>query len=581
MISLDDAELLHRYAAEKSEAAFAELVRRHVNPVYAFALRRVGGDAHLAEDVVQIVFTTLARKAAALTDRAVLGGWLCRATHFAARDAVRAEHCRRTREQAAHTMDESSAGDDRAKIDWEKIQPVLNETMGELNDADRDAVWLRFFEDRSFAEVGVRLRLTENTARMRVERALEKLHAALMRRGVTSTAAAVGLALASQAVTAAPVGFAASVTGAALASAGSVGGVAGFLTFMSTTKIVSSAAVAIALLAIISAVRESSEARASAAALNAVAAERDSWRAQAKTLAKRAQQSDDNAAAAQRELAEQRAATAAPADAASVQAAAWQNTSPVNYALDHPEARAAFVEQEVARAKAKFDRFFRLAGLSAAEQEKFLGVLKNFAEAKLDLTASVRAQGYGPYNVPQDPEALRALFKVDAQVDAEFMGDLRGLLGEEHFKQFLNERKALPETNVVDQLASQLYDSDTPLSALQAQQLRQLLRENRFEPKAAPSPTNTLDGTVISGQAFQAAMGQSNLVHGDIMMPGIDWTAPVTDAAIARAGTLLNPAQVAALRRFQAQQAARLRLAPPAPQQPDIAALPPKRAGEK
>src|SRR5882757_7055489 len=99
MTSLDDTELLRRYAAEKSEAAFAELVRRHVNPVYAFALRRVGGDAHLA-----------------------------------ARDLVRAEIRRRAREQEAQTMHDSSGADDHAKIDWEKLQPVLDETMGELND---------------------------------------------------------------------------------------------------------------------------------------------------------------------------------------------------------------------------------------------------------------------------------------------------------------------------------------------------------------------------------------------------------------------------------------------------------------
>src|SRR6185295_15922620 len=103
MTTLEDAELLRRYAAEKSEAAFAELVRRHLSPVYAYALRQVGGDAHLAKDVAQIVFVALARKAASLSDRQVLGGWLCRTTHFAARDVVRVERRRRTREQEAQT----------------------------------------------------------------------------------------------------------------------------------------------------------------------------------------------------------------------------------------------------------------------------------------------------------------------------------------------------------------------------------------------------------------------------------------------------------------------------------------------
>ena len=216
MTTLEDSELIRRYAADRTEAAFAELVRRHLAPVYAFALRRVGGDAHLAEDVTQIVFTTLARKASSLTDRQTLGGWLCRTTHFAARDIVRAERRRRTREQEAQIMEDDASGS-ATKVGWGKLQPVLAETLGELNEADRDAVWLRFFEERSFAEVGARLRLTENAARMRVERALDKLHGLLARRGVTSTDAAVGIALSGQVTVAAPAGLAASVTSAALA----------------------------------------------------------------------------------------------------------------------------------------------------------------------------------------------------------------------------------------------------------------------------------------------------------------------------------------------------------------------------
>lgn len=235
MTTLEDPELLRGYVNDRSEAAFAELVRRHLPPVYAVALRQMGGDAHLAEDVAQMVFTALARKASSLTGRPTLGGWLYRTTHFAARDVVRTERRRRTREQEAQTMHESSAIPEAA-IDWDKLHPVLDETMNELGDDDRDAVWLRFFEGRSFAEVGASLRLTENAARMRVERALDKLHGLLVRRGVTSTTAALGLALGSQATTAAPVGLAASITGAALA--GTAATTVGALTiFMGMTKL--------------------------------------------------------------------------------------------------------------------------------------------------------------------------------------------------------------------------------------------------------------------------------------------------------------------------------------------------------
>lgn len=232
----EDLELLRRYADHQSEDAFAELVRRHVDFVYSVALRHVAGDAHLAADVAQIVFTALARKAATLTGRPVLAGWLYRTTQFAAIDVVRTEARRRAREQEAQTMHELSSNDS-ADGEWEKLRPLLDRAIGELGDADRDAVVLRFFNGCSFAEIGARLRLTENAARMRVQRALDKLHAGLSRHGCTSTAAALAVALANAPGVAAPAGLAASVTGAALQATVAAGATTAFATFMSASKL--------------------------------------------------------------------------------------------------------------------------------------------------------------------------------------------------------------------------------------------------------------------------------------------------------------------------------------------------------
>jgi RNA polymerase sigma factor (sigma-70 family) len=215
----DDAQLLRRYVEGKSEAAFAELVRCHLGLVYGVALRQTGGDTALAEDVAQQVFTDLARKARSLSDRAVLGGWLYRSTQFAASNVVRVERRRRAREEEAQRMHEQNQ-DPATTAEWEKLRPVLDAAVGELGERDRDAVVLRFFEGRAFAEIGAALRLSEDAARMRVERALEKLRVLLARRGVTSTGAALGLALAGQPGLAAPVGLAAAVTSTALAGAG-------------------------------------------------------------------------------------------------------------------------------------------------------------------------------------------------------------------------------------------------------------------------------------------------------------------------------------------------------------------------
>jgi RNA polymerase sigma factor (sigma-70 family) len=236
----DDAQLLRDFAETRSEAAFAEIVRRQVALVHSAALRQVNGDAHLAQDVTQLVFTDLALKAGEVARHRVLAGWLFTSTRFAAAKLVRGERRRQAREAEAHIMNEITR-DDSAKMDWERVRPVLDETLAELGDADREAILLRFFEGRDFAEVGARLRLSDNAARMRVERALDKLHGLLAKRGVTSTTAALAVALGANAVIAAPAGLAASVTGAALAGGGAVavGAAAGgaWATFMSMTKL--------------------------------------------------------------------------------------------------------------------------------------------------------------------------------------------------------------------------------------------------------------------------------------------------------------------------------------------------------
>lgn len=247
----EDAALLRRYASEKSEAAFAELVRRHLDLVYSAALRRLGGDAHRAADVAQQVFTTLARDAEKLSRHGVLTAWLYTATHNAAIDLIRSEQRRATREQEASTMQTLLAATPDA--DWAKLRPVLDHVMDELSDADRTAVLLRFFEKRPFADIGVALNLSEDAARMRVDRALEKLHALLAQRGITSTGAALGVILANQAVVAAPAGLLASITGGALAGVTTAGGTAAVaakvLNFMSTTKLTLGVAAAIAVAA--------------------------------------------------------------------------------------------------------------------------------------------------------------------------------------------------------------------------------------------------------------------------------------------------------------------------------------------
>jgi len=213
---IPDGELLGRYEMARDEEAFAEVVRRHLGAVYGTALRMTSGDAHLAEEVSVGVFADLAKKAELLRTRAVLSGWLHTSVRFAVAKAVRGEHRRRRREALAHVMSSSEASVEPA---WEQLRPVLDEAIGELSEPDRDAVALRYFEQHSFGQMAERLAISENAARMRTERALDRLRERLARRRITSTAAALGLVLGTQLATAAPVGMARRVAGRAMGSA--------------------------------------------------------------------------------------------------------------------------------------------------------------------------------------------------------------------------------------------------------------------------------------------------------------------------------------------------------------------------
>lgn len=243
-----DAELLRSYAQGGDEAAFTALVQRHLNLVYFSALRQVGGDAHRAHDVAQAVFSDLARKATSLTDRATLTGWLHTSTRFAATKVRRADLSRQQYEQEATTMN-ALLHDSDPVAEWSRLRPLIDDVVHELDERDREAVLLRFFQNRPFAEIGAALRLSEDAARLRVDRALDKLRCALERRGVKSTLTALATVFANQVGATAPAGLAATITTAALASMGSAGvATAGAGFFMSSTATALASAVALAAL---------------------------------------------------------------------------------------------------------------------------------------------------------------------------------------------------------------------------------------------------------------------------------------------------------------------------------------------
>lgn len=238
---MTDTDLLHRFIHHADQGAFADLVRRHLDFVYGAALRHVNGDRHRAEDVCQQVFVDLARKAPSLAKHPCLMGWLYAGTRFTAINTIRREQRRAGREVEFEIMHAITS---QAEPQWEEIRPIIDDAMQELDEGDRRSVLLRFFGGQAYAAIGRQLGLSENAAQKRVDRALDRLNAALVRRGIGSTSTALGLALAQSAV-AAPGSLATAVTAAALAAGvGAGAGVAGAVNFMTITKILVSAAVA-------------------------------------------------------------------------------------------------------------------------------------------------------------------------------------------------------------------------------------------------------------------------------------------------------------------------------------------------
>jgi RNA polymerase sigma factor (sigma-70 family) len=215
----DDLNLLREYARNNSETAFAALVSRHVNLVYSVALRSVR-NAHLAEEITQAVFIILARKADSLGDKTILSGWLCRTARYASANALTIQRRRQQREQEAYMQ---SQGEDLSRQNeataetWNEISPLLDGAMDMLCQKDHDALVLRFFENKTFAEVGVVLGASEDAAKMRVIRALEKLRKFFMKRGVKSTTAILSGIISTNSIQAAPIGLAKMISAVAIA----------------------------------------------------------------------------------------------------------------------------------------------------------------------------------------------------------------------------------------------------------------------------------------------------------------------------------------------------------------------------
>ena len=208
-----DLDLLRQFALENSQDAFTEIVRRHLNLVYSAALRQVRSP-QLAEEIAQSVFADLARDAGRLKPDTILTAWLYSVTRRTAIDLIRKESRRQLREQIAVEMNNMNA----TANDWTQIEPLLDDAMAALDETDRAAILLRYFENKNLREVGESLKISDDAAQKRVSRAVEKLRDFFSKRKVTIGASGLAVLISANAVQAAPASLAAAITGKALAT---------------------------------------------------------------------------------------------------------------------------------------------------------------------------------------------------------------------------------------------------------------------------------------------------------------------------------------------------------------------------
>lgn len=215
-----DMALLREYADRNSEQAFATLVSRHINLVHSVALRQVN-DSHLAEEITQTVFIILARKAGALGPKTILPGWLCRTARYASANALTIQRRRQRREQEAYMQSQLTEPEAAA---WTQIAPLLDSALAQLGEKDHDAIVLRFFNGKSLKDVGTALGASEEGARKRVNRTLEKMRQFFIKKGIDLSTATMAGVISANSVQAAPAALAKAVTAGALAHGAAAGG---------------------------------------------------------------------------------------------------------------------------------------------------------------------------------------------------------------------------------------------------------------------------------------------------------------------------------------------------------------------
>jgi RNA polymerase sigma factor (sigma-70 family) len=522
-----DSELLRRYAREKSDAAFAALVARHVNMVYSAALRKTGNPA-AAQEITQAVFVILAQKANRLLPHPALSGWLYQTTRLTAANFLRTEIRRTRREQEAYMQSLSRQTEPEL---WTQIMPLLEDAMGDLGEKDRNALALRFFEGKTFSEIGTAFRVSENAARKRTDYALEKLRAYFFKRGVTSTTGSIAAAMSANSVHAAPAMLAKTAAAAALAkgataSTSTLALVKGALKIMAWTnsKVVIGASVVVLLA--VQHHQNTAQARQIAAArqqLNGQAEALASAESRAQDLERQtagiletesSQQQDLERLQARRKVAGQGGRSLAGVHTPSTLLAA---------ALSNPDAREALRRQLFTASLTRWRPLIDGLKLNQQDTDKLLGIGADQGLANLE-TAVAFTEG----TLTAD-----AAVQAEANTERDATNQIRLLLGDAGFAGYQECQMGFPARTLVDQFNKQL--GPFPISAFQQEALARVIEAEPPE--------------VASGLAGDFTVRE--LVSPDGLVGRFAAQAESNQRILQAAAGFLSPEQVESLRLMQ------------------------------
>lgn len=436
----DDASLLQDYISQRSESSFRILVERHVAMVYHTCLRQMAGDSHEAQAAAQRVFTVLVRKAPELQRHPSLAGWLHRTAQYEAHRAQRATWRRERRLRQPRTVPEMihPQPNDRAGTD---LRPVIDHALQHLSALERELLVLRYLEGRSVPDLAAQLKISEPATYKRIERSIERVRSILHQRGITSTSAAVAAVLSVQGTLAAPAGLAASVTTGALAASPTLSLVAPFLA-MSTSNLVVGMAVAIALSGT-AALWEWKECR--------------SAEQSAKLAGEQAAAEADLLRAARRRLVASSPTVPRPRPPSPTSPAPlFVPGAPdaAEFLRAHPEIKSAWISKERAYYATEYAALFRSLNLSPDQARRFEDIM----------ISSIPMASLYEYWMNFTAQAL-----TPSQVQA----GLRKVLGPQGFAAYLAYNHDTSARNIARELEASTYFSESPLTPVQAEQLRQ------------------------------------------------------------------------------------------------------------